>query len=125
MEEMRIALPLIGLAILAVTLVDTIGAIASRLLKFKYGWLTFLSLAVYTMLGYYCASIVSIRMALLASLIVGTYDATVGFKLSKICKANLGEHKEEMEKITYAHSLMIMAIICPLFSGIGYALNTN
>lgn len=123
MPEMMNALPLIAFAILAVTFIDTIGAFASRRLQFNYTYLSVLSLAVYALLGYFGAGVTSNKMVLLASVIVGAYDATVGFKLSKICKANFGIF--ETEKVTYGYVLVAMIIIAPLFSGIGYAIKTN
>lgn len=125
MDEFFKALPLVGGGILGVTLIDTVGAVASRRLQFNYGYLTLLSLAVYFLIGYYGAGIAANKTVLLASLIVGSYDATIGFKLSKLCKPNLGSFEEDMKKVTYAHALLMMAIIGPLFSGIGYAVHSN
>lgn len=125
MPEMMNALPLIAFAILAVTLIDTVGAFASRRLQFNYTYLSVLSLAVYALLGYFGAGMTSNKMVLLTSVIVGSYDATVGFKLSKICRANFGTFEKETEKVTYVYVLIAMIIIAPLFSGIGYAIKTN
>jgi hypothetical protein len=119
------SLLLIAFAILAVTLIDTVGAFASRRLQFNYTYLSVLTLTVYWMIGYYGAGIASNKMVLLASVVVGAYDATVGFKLSKICKANFGIFEKETEKVTYGYVLVAMIIIAPLFSGIGYAIKTN
>jgi hypothetical protein len=125
MDEMIRSLPLLLIALLAVTLVATVGAIASRRLQFNYGYLTVVSLAVYALLGYHAAAIAGIKMVLLAGFIVGTYDATGGFKLSKVCKAHLRIYGEEGKKITYEQALITMAVIAPLFSFVGYILRTN
>jgi|GEM_PF-657443 len=125
MPEMMNVLPLFAFAILAVTFVDTIGAFASRRLQFNYTYLSVLSLAIYALLGYFGAGATSNKMVLLASVVVGAYDGTVGFKLSKICKANFGIFEKETEKVTYGYVLVAMIIIAPLFSGIGYAIKTN
>lgn len=116
---------LFAIPLLAVTLIDTIGAVASRRLQFNYAYLSILTLAVYAMLGYYGAGAATNKMVLLASVIVGAYDATVGFKLSKICKANFGRFEKDTKKVGYGYALVTMIIIAPLFSGIGYAIKTN
>ena len=108
------------LAILCVTLIATVGAIASRLLRFNYGYLTVLSLAVYATCGFFIAGIAGFNMVLLASLIVGSYDATVGWKLAKVCRANFVVEEEELEKMTYAYTIKVMLLVGPTFFSIGY-----
>jgi hypothetical protein len=121
MTEILSSLPYIVGALLSVTLIDTVGAVASRRLNFNYGYLTVLSLSVYTVLGYCIASKAGLNMVFIASLLVGFYDATVGFKLSKTLKANIQVPQEIESKITVSHALMIMLFIAPLFAFIGYA----
>lgn len=125
MNETMNSVLLFAIPLLAVTLIDTIGAVASRRLQFNYTYLSILTLAVYAMLGYYGAGTATNKMVLLASVIVGAYDATVGFKLSKICNANFGRFEKDTKKVGYGYVLVTMIIIAPLFSGIGYAIKTN
>lgn len=125
MTEIIRSIPFIVAGLIAVSLIASVGAIASRRLNFNYGWLTILSLMIYFMIGYYGGGIVQGRMVLIASLVVGTYDATVGWNLSKMFKANVEIPKDMEGKITYAYSLTVMAIVAGLFSGIGYAIKTN
>ena len=67
---------LIGLA--SVTLIDSIGSIASRRLQFNYGWLTILSLSVYTCTGYFIGEESNLNLVFAANCIIGFYDATIG-----------------------------------------------
>lgn len=120
MAEMIYSLPFIIAALLSVTLIDTLGAIASRKFDFNYGYLALISFAIYMLIGYYIAGVAGLNMVLLASFLVGFYDATVGFKLSRMCKANFVFPKEQLEKMTYSYTLRMMMLICPTFSFIGY-----
>jgi lipopolysaccharide export LptBFGC system permease protein LptF len=122
MNEIIHSLPIILGALLCVTFIDTVGAVASRKLKFNYGYLTVFSLTIYTLIGYGIAGMAGLNMMLLASLTVGLYDATVGWKLSQWCRANTNLPKELEEKLTTNYSLMVMALIAPVFAYIGYCL---
>lgn len=104
-------------ALVVVTLLDTIGAIASRVFKFRYTSLAVFSFAVYVLIGYLIAGI---SLALLAALVVGFYDGTVGWILCKRCKANFGVSDEVIEKMTSTSNLTVMLFIAPLFTFIGH-----
>jgi hypothetical protein len=100
--------------------IDVVGAIASRKLKFEFGYLSFISFTIYVLLGYFVTIAGNLNLALLAALFVGFIDATVGWKLSKLCKAHTALNKEELSKMTAAMNLKVMLFIAPVFAFIGY-----
>ena len=104
----------------AVTLIDTLGAIASRKLNFYYGWLTILSLLVYTFTAYFISARTNFSLAFLANCIIGLYDATVGWKLALALNANIGMTAEEIEDTNLSFRLIAMLIISFGFSYLGF-----
>ena len=114
---------LIGIA--SVTLIDSIGSIASRRLQFNYGWLTILSLSVYTCTGYFIGEESNLNLVFAANCIIGFYDATIGWKLSIILRANTGMTDEEKAVLNLKARLFIMFIIAFLFGYIGFLLSTK
>lgn len=115
-------LPFVASAILAVTVLTSVGSIVSRRFKFSYVYFSILSVAVYILLGYFVSSISNLSTALLAGLVVGFYDATVCWKISILLKANLGLPEEELAKITVSKSLTVMLFVAPFFVFIGHLL---
>ena len=72
-----------------VTVVDAVGSIISRLLNFNYGYFTVLSFIVYITTAYLVT--VKTNSALLTAIVVmlvGLYDAIVGWTISQKLKAN-------------------------------------
>jgi Flp pilus assembly pilin Flp len=116
------ALLVVAGALAVVTLIATIGAWASRQFRFNYGYLSIISFILYLLLGYTVSSVAGLIMALLASLVVSFYDATVGWKLALWMKANTEMAEEELAKITPDRNLMVMLFIGPLFAIMGHAL---
>jgi hypothetical protein len=116
------ALPYILGALAAVTIIDTVGAWASRILNFNYGYLSILSFAAYILLGYFMPKQVGFSVVVLAGLLVGFYDATIGLKLSHIFKANTRMTEEELQKFTTSFALALMLFLSPVLVGIGYLL---
>lgn len=123
MTELLNGLPFLLFGLIGVTLIDSVGAIASRKLQFNYGYLTPISLAVYGLLGYLTAGVAGSTVVILYSLLVGFYDATVGMYLSRRCNANLGELKEYSDNLTHRDTLGLMLVIAPGFALLGYLLH--
>ncbi|MBK8520505.1 MAG: hypothetical protein WAT20_06420 [Ferruginibacter sp.] len=109
--------------IAAVTLIDTLGAIASRKLNFNYGWLIILSLLVYTFTAYFISAKSDLSLAFLANCIIGLYDATVGWKLSLALNAKTGMTAEEIEDANLTFRLIAMLIISFGFGYLGFFLH--
>ena len=114
------ALPYIFAALAAITILDALGAVASRVLNFKFTSLTVLSFAIYTLIGYFISPKCGLSIALLSSLIVGFYDGIVGWNLCKICKANFGVSDEIIQKISHTSNLTVMLFVAPFFAFMGH-----
>lgn len=120
MEHFVPAIPYTLFAILLLTLLCTVGAIASRVLQFNFVYLSILSYLVYALLGYYISSKANLSTALLASLVVGFYDATVCWQLCIKLRANMGLETEQIKNLTTTKTLTIMLFMAPFFAFIGY-----
>ena len=125
MTYLSSALPVILIGILAVTIIDVIGSISSRKLNFPYAYLTPFSLLVYTLIGYFVAKEANQNWAILSACIVGLFDATAGWKLSMILKANFGRFKEQTEKLTLYSRIVTMIGLGIVFGFIGYLFANN
>ena len=108
---------LIGL--LVITIIDTLGAIASRKLDFNYAYLTPVSLAVYLLIGYFVSKDYGLYYAILSCCVTGLFDATIGWNLSLSLKANSGLTDEEIEKLTPYSRVAGMLGIASLFAFFG------
>jgi uncharacterized membrane protein YeaQ/YmgE (transglycosylase-associated protein family) len=104
----------------AVTLIDTLGAIASRKLNFNYGWLIIFSLVVYTFTAYFVSSRLGLFSGFLVNCIVGIYDATLGWKFSLALNANTGMTDEEKKDANLTFRLIATLIIALLFGYLGF-----
>ena len=103
------ASPYIIQGIIFVTLIDTIGSIASKKLNFDYTYLAPLSFFNYLSVGYCASDAHGLKTALVASFVVGLYDAIIGVWLALKLKANYGFNAEE-EKIA-SHPLMMLFLV--------------
>lgn len=111
---------LVGLA--SITLVDTIGAIASRKMNFKYSYLSVVSFTIYILVAFFVAKDYSLPLALFINAILGLYDGTIGFWFSIILKANNGLTTEQINELLGVKSGFYMILISLIFSIIGYIL---
>jgi hypothetical protein len=123
MIQLTEALPYTIAALIAVTIIASAGAAISRWFNFKYVHLSFLSFTVYILIGYYISPISGLSAAILSSLVIGFYDATVGWKLSVLCKAKFDLSKEDLKKMTPSTTLAVMLFMAPLFAFIGHLLS--
>lgn len=107
----------------AITLIATLGAIASRKFNFKYVYLILPSSAVYIGLAIISSDHYNLYTTLLINALVGFYDGTIGFKLSIYLKANTG--LDEEKSIQYQNSKQAFMMICVavMLGLIGYALS--
>lgn len=122
MTHLLEAIPFTIGAIVVIALLNTIGAITSRRFNYKYAWLSVLSFSVYSFIGYSMGPRLGISIAILCSLVVGFFDATAGWKISKLLKANFGIPDEFLEKLTVQTNLTVMLFVAPFFSFSGYLL---
>ncbi|TBO40244.1 hypothetical protein [Pedobacter kyonggii] len=113
-----ISLFLIGL--ICITLIDTLGAVASRKFNFKYTYLSILSFAVYMGIGYFLSNHFQLIIIFATNSLLGLYDSTIGLKLSIRLKAN----SENIDTVESNAKMVISMIIVAVFFGfIGYSVN--
>jgi len=79
---MSINLQVLATGILAILFVDTAGSIFSRKYKIDYTYLSFVSLLVYFLVGYFGARLGNLSFALFCCALVGFFDATIGWDIS-------------------------------------------
>jgi hypothetical protein len=108
--------------LISITLIDTLGAIASRKLNFKYIYLSALSFLVYIVIGYLVSKPYSLTIALFINGILGLYDGTIGLYLSLTLKANNGMDDEQIQKVLGVNSAIVMIITSIPLTLIGYGL---
>lgn len=108
--------------LISITLIDTLGAIASRKMNFKYVNLSILSFLVYTIVGYLISRQYGLTIALYVNGILGLYDGTIGLWLSLILKANTGMNDELANKMLGVKSAITMIITSIPFTLLGYGL---
>ncbi len=76
---------------MAVFLLDTLGSIASRQFNFNYGILSPLSMLLYGLVGAWTAQVSGFYTGIAAAMLVALFDGTVGWKISMVLEANIGE----------------------------------
>ena len=115
------ALLILFCGLLFITIIDTAGAIASRKLNFKYARLSVLSFAVYIGVGYLVSKQYGFDTALFINALLGTYDATIGLRLSYILKANNGVDPDQRLKPLSIKAVVFMIGVAGIFTTLGYA----
>lgn len=88
--EYKNAFILFLLGIFVVLLVDTLGAMASATLNFNYGYLSVITLAAYIYFPYLIAKTGSKIATILYAIMIGLFDATLGFYISEYIRRRFG-----------------------------------
>lgn len=102
------------IGLIFITLIDTLGAVASRKFNFKYTYLGMLSFAIYIVIGYLLSSWHFELLTVLAICsLLGLYDSTIGLKLSIRFKAN----SENIDLIKCTTRLVISMISVAIVLG--------
>jgi hypothetical protein len=123
MQYLLDLLVLLLLGIGLVTIVDVIGSIVSRLLRFQYGYFAILSLVAYTTVAYLVVEKTNrLLPATLVVMAMGFYDAIVGWEIARKLKANHGYSKEMLEKLTIAHRVFVVNLYAIVSVFLGYYL---
>jgi hypothetical protein len=110
------------IGLVCITLIDTVGAIASRKLNFKYVYLSILSFLVYIFIGYIISKQYNLTTAIYINGILGFYDGTIGFWLSIKLKANNGLRIEQSQNVLGLQTGIIMTVVAIIFAFIGYSI---
>lgn len=113
------------IGIILIALLDTFGAILSRKLKFNYGLLSPISFAIYTCIGYFISKNNSMDIAIACNILIGMFDAIIGWNVSIKLKANTGQAEGQLIEITEGQRIIAMAIIGSFFAVIGYMMAHN
>ena len=110
------------LGLLAILLIATLGAAASRRFHFRYSLLSVVSLVVYTAVGFEIASKANLAAVIIAATVMGLFDGTVGWQLCLRFKANLSEEEQESLQLPVTFRVgmtIVIAIVCGI---VGYAI---
>lgn len=111
--------------VLAITLIDVFGSITSRRWNYHYGYLTPLSFAVYTMIGYSVSLFANMNIALSVACIVGIYDGTIGWKIALALRANMGNIEVRSQGLNVSSRIIYMILVGTVFGYLGYLISTN
>jgi hypothetical protein len=109
------------LGICAVALLDSLGSIASRTLVFDYAKLSTLSLTIYMATGYFIAKYYNLAWVALGGMILGLFDATLGWKICVLLEANNPEFTNTYTRgiwVTIVVMSILLAAMMSLFTGI-------
>ena len=107
------------LGVLLVTLLDSLGAIASRNFDFKYSNLATVSTLLYLLIAFLIAKKTDIKTGVIFSGLLGLFDATIGWKISMILKANIGNLKTEINFVVWIIMAMLMTVFASIIGLIG------
>ncbi len=110
---MRKILRTILLGFILIQLLDTMGSILSRQMNFNYGYLFPFSFVIYTAIPFVIAKRADKKIAVISGGVLALFDATVGWKLSILLRANAGNNKLHLTT-----QLFITTIIFVTLSGI-------
>lgn len=110
--------------VIAVTILDGLGSIASRRLNFSYGNLALISFLIYGAIGYVGASIIDTMAGITLTGLVALYDAVIGFQICMALDANWGELEEIVQenfgdRALEASEVIISVIIGLVIGGMG------
>lgn len=109
--------------ILAVTLLDSLGAIASRQLSFNYSLLSIVSFVVYVGFAFFLARQSDKKTTIILTGLLGLFDATIGWKLSELLGANTGENKIEITTTILITTAIFMTLFASLLGLLGWWLS--
>jgi type III secretory pathway component EscS len=109
-------LQFIFLGLCAVALLDSLGSIASRTLDFDYAKLSTVSLILYMATGYFTAKYYNLGWVVLSGMILGLFDATIGWKLCILLKANNPEITNTYSTGVWLTMVLITILLAGLMS---------
>ena len=111
------------IGIFSITLVDTLGAVASIKMNFKYIYLSFISIAIYILVAFFVSKEYILTNVLLTNAILGLYDCTIGLWLSIVLRANNGLTAEQIKELFTLKSSIAFIVISVFFGLIGFELS--
>jgi ascorbate-specific PTS system EIIC-type component UlaA len=122
---MKKILPILLIGVAAVTLLDSLGAIASRQMSFNYSSLSVISSIIYVAIAFVIAKRTDKKTAIILTGFLGLYDATVGWKLSILLQANTGSMTVAITPIILVTTAVFMTLYAALHGFLGWWLSTK
>ena len=110
-------------SIVAVILFDSLGSIASRELDFNYSYLGVASAAMYLAIAFFIAQYASKKQTILLLALLGLFDATIGWYLSVVFKANTGGLTIDYEPFVLTITIITVVIYSALLGLLGWWLS--
>ena len=105
-------------ALIAVTLIATLGAVASRRYNFRYSRFAVVSFLLYTVVGYGIGSKANVAAVIVASSAIGLFDSTVCWQLCLRCRANLSIEEQQIGVEMPAYFRVVMTMVVAVFCGV-------
>ena len=125
MKSAKKGLPIFFTVIIALTLLEAATAIASRNLNFNYSYLSPIVFLIYTLTAYLIAKRTDRKTAIMYAALVGLFDATVGWSVSMLFGANVGESGVEVTAAIWVVTALFVVLIASLFGLLGAWLATK
>lgn len=122
---MKKALPTLLIGVVAVTLLDSLGAIASRQMAFNYSYLSVISFIIYVAIAFFIARRTDKKTAIIYVGLLGLYDATIGWKLSMLLQENTGNMTVEITSTVLITTAIFMTLFAALLGLLGWWLSTK
>ena len=94
---------------------NALSSIASRRLNFNYGLLFPVSFAIYAAIGFFGNKLSDQSNGVIVATAVGFFEATVGWKISMVLKANTGKtpnNPSVLQWISTAVFVTLLAAVC-------------
>lgn len=122
---MKKALPTILIGVIAITLFDILGSIASRQMNFNYSYLGAISFGIYIITAFIIAKRTNKKTAIISTGLLGFYDATIGWKLSMLLQANTGDRKVDITPTVLIITIILVTLYGAIIGLLGWWLSTK
>ena len=106
------------LALLSVSIIDTLGSIIAFRFKFNYAYFIIFSFAIYFLSGFFLSMFASANTVLFLSGMVGFYDGTVGVEIAKRFNGYQEPDLKLIEKNKYILGIVSFCLAL-IFGGLG------
>lgn len=107
---------------LAILLVDTLGAITSRKYQFRYEYLGIISTIIYVGMGFLVSRQAGLATAAAVNCALGFFDSTIGLYLAIRLKANTSVGPERFARSLHPNTALIMILFAFLLGVAGHGL---
>jgi hypothetical protein len=105
--------------LIAITVLDTFGSVASRYLNFNYSLLSFVSFIIYGTTCFFATRVNDLKTGVICGMILGFFDSTIGLKISILLNANTGDSNYEITTTAWVFTVVFMIGLGALVGLIG------